>query len=184
MNNPQIKPGFTPPPENTHIDENAVMRVNVLIPGRLERLVTDYGFELVEIAPNEAIPGSFWGDDEAGLIGHRLYVRQDTAVHSALHEFAHLLCVDPDRRAQLHTDAHSDDLEEMAVCYLQILLADHLPGFGRERALADMDAWGYSFRLGSAQRWFEEDAADAYAWLQHFGLIDACGQLTFQPRRS
>ena len=39
--------------------------------------------------------------------------------------------------------------------------------------LADMDAWGYSFRLGSARRWFEEDAADASAWLTQRGLLDA-----------
>jgi len=184
MNSTKIKPGFTSPPDNSRIDENAVMRINALIPGRLERLVSDYGFKLVEIAPQEPIPGSFWGDDEAGLIGECLYVRGDTAVHSALHEFAHLLCVDPERRARLHTDAQSDDQEEIAVCYLQILLADQLADFGRERALTDMDAWGYSFRLGSARAWFEQDGADAYAWLQHFGLIDADGQLTFKARRS
>ncbi len=28
-----------------------------------------------------------------------------------------------------------------------------------------MDAWGYSFRLGSTRAWFEGDAQDARAWL-------------------
>ncbi len=50
------------------------------------------------------------------------------------------------------------------------MLAGRIPGFGRRRCCADMDAWGYSFRLGSAQRWFEHDAADAQAWLAERGL--------------
>jgi hypothetical protein len=37
---------------------------------------------------------------------------------------------------------------------------------------ADMDAWGYSFRLGSARTWFEQDAEDARNWLIQHGLID------------
>jgi hypothetical protein len=37
--------------------------------------------------------------------------------------------------------------------------------------MADMDAWGYSFRLGSAARWFQEDADDARQWLAARGLL-------------
>ena len=85
-------------------------------------------------------------------------------------------------RAGLDTDAGGDYDEENAVCYLQILLADELPGFGRARMMADMDAWGYSFRLGSARSWFEEDAEDARSWLQRHGLIDASGRPTFALR--
>ncbi|RZA32723.1 MAG: hypothetical protein EOP92_24595, partial [Lysobacteraceae bacterium] len=58
-------------------------------------------------------------------------------------------------------------------CYLQIVLADGLPGVGRDRLMADMDAWGYSFRLGSTQAWFEHDAEDARAWLATRGLLPA-----------
>jgi len=36
-----------------------------------------------------------------------------------------------------------------------------------------MDAWGYSFRLGSAREWFDQDAEDASEWLQKNKLIDA-----------
>jgi hypothetical protein len=32
--------------------------------------------------------------------------------------------------------------------------------------MADMDAWGYSFRLGSTRAWFEADAEDAREFLQ------------------
>jgi hypothetical protein len=123
------------------------------------------------VPTGEAIPGSYWGDPEAGLIGDVLYLRPDTPLHSALHEAAHYVCMTPERRAALERDAGGDDAEENAVCYLQILWADRLPGAGRARLMADMDAWGYSFRLGSAARWFEEDAADAQAWLAARGLL-------------
>jgi hypothetical protein len=34
-----------------------------------------------------------------------------------------------------------------------------------------MDAWGYTFRLGSAARWYAEDADDARQWLLERGLL-------------
>jgi hypothetical protein len=139
----------------------------------LRALLAQYGLSLINVAEDATIPGSFWGDSEAGLVGMRVYARADTPLHSVLHETCHCLCMDKARRAALHTDAGGDTDEENAVCYLQILLADFLPGVGRVRLLADMDAWGYSFRLGSAQRWFEEDAQDARQWLTREGLIDA-----------
>ena len=131
------------------------------------------GLAVEWLAPEANIPGSYWGENEAGLVGDVLYVRPDTPVHSALHEACHWLCMDASRRAGLHTDAGGDDIEECAVCYLQILLADCLPGVGRARLLQDMDAWGYSFRLGSAAAWFETDADDARAWLRNRGLLQA-----------
>ena len=39
--------------------------------------------------------------------------------------------------------------------------------------LRDMTTWGYSYREGSVYAWLEGDAADAIAWLQQRGLIDA-----------
>jgi hypothetical protein len=138
----------------------------------LQAALAARGLSLEPVAAGAAIPGSYWGAPEAGLVADRLHVRADTPVHSALHEAAHWLCMDAERRQALHTDAGGDFDEENAVCYLQILLADAVPGMGRERMLADMDAWGYTFRLGSARRWFEEDAADAREWLQRRGLIE------------
>ena len=64
------------------------------------------------------------------------------------------------------------------MCYLQVLLAGELPGVGRERLFADMDAWGYSFRLGSTRAWFENDAEDARAWLVERGILDSAGTVT------
>jgi hypothetical protein len=141
-------------------------------------LLDRYGLMLGLIAPNELIPGSYWGETEAGLKGDSLYARLDTPLHSVLHEASHYICMTPERRAGLDRDAGGDDLEESAVCYLQVLLAAELQEMGRDRAFADMDAWGYSFRLGSARAWFESDAEDARGWLRQHGITDANDRLT------
>ena len=78
-----------------------------------------------------------------------------------------------DRRPDVHTDATDSIEEEDATCYLQIVLADQLPGVGRERLMTDMDAWGYSFRLGSTRAWFEQDAGEARNFLEARGLPHA-----------
>lgn len=145
-------------------------------------LLARFGLALALVAPEEDIPGSYWGEREAGLKGDQLFARLDTPVHSVLHETAHYLCMTPERRAGLDTDAGGDDLEEAAVCYLQILLAAELPGVGRERMLKDMDAWGYSFRLGSTAAWFERDAEDARGWLVKVGILDPAERLTGRVR--
>ena len=135
-------------------------------------LLGQYQLELCITSKDHDIPGSYWGDEEAGLIGNKLYLRNDTPLHSILHESCHYICMDSERRGDLHTNAGSDIAEENAVCYLQILLADKLSSLGRNRLFADMDAWGYSFRLGSAKAWFEQDAEDALDWLLQNELID------------
>ncbi|HUK02934.1 MAG TPA: hypothetical protein VLW26_11705 [Steroidobacteraceae bacterium] len=148
----------------------------------LALLLHRYGLDLALVAPEEEIPASYWGDTEAGLRGDRLYARLDTPVHSVLHEASHYLCMTPERRAGLDRDAGGDDLEESAVCYLQILLAGELRDVGRDRLIADMDAWGYSFRLGSTRTWFEQDAEDARQWLERHGLIDSAARPTGKLR--
>jgi hypothetical protein len=159
-----------------------VLRVNGIDRVALAQLLDRYGIDLRLVAPEETIPGSYWGESEAGLIADRLYARLDTPVHSVLHEASHYLCMHPARRTGLVRDAGGDDAEECAVCYLQALLADALPGIGRARLFEDMDAWGYTFRLGSARTWFESDAVEARAWLETHGLVDAGGRLTGAAR--
>jgi hypothetical protein len=134
-------------------------------------LLAQHGLQLIRVDDGAPITGSYWGECEAGVIGSNVYARADTPLHSLLHEACHLLVLDPERRATVHTDASDSQIEEDATCYLQIVLADALPGFGRERALSDMDAWGYTFRLGSARAWFEADAEDARAFLVERGLL-------------
>lgn len=133
-------------------------------------LLDQFGLKLERVAAGAPIPGSFWGDTEAGIIGSTVYARDDTPVHSLLHEAGHLIVLPMEKRAQVHTDATDSIEEEDATCYLQIVLADQLPGVGRERLMADMDAWGYTFRLGSTRAWFEGDADNARDFLIAHGL--------------
>jgi len=162
----------------------AVLRVNGIDRVALGMLLARFGLDLRLVAHGEAIPGSYWGESEAGLIGDRLYARLDTPLHSVLHEAAHYVCMTPERRTGLDRDAGGDDAEECAVCYLQVLLAEALPGVGRERLCDDMDAWGYSFREGSTRAWLAGDARDARAWLLARELIDRDGRPTWQVRVS
>jgi hypothetical protein len=159
-----------------------VQRLSMLDRLAVATLLDRYGLSLRHVAPEEDIPGSYWGEAEAGLKGAVLYARPDTPLHSVLHEAAHYVCMAPERRVGLDRDAGGNDVEENAVCYLQVLLADALPQAGRERAFRDMDAWGYSFRLGSTRAWFEADADDARDWLLREGLIDGAQRPTWRLR--
>ncbi len=142
----------------------------------LSELLARFGLTLELVADKAPIEGSWFGEPEAGIIGRRVLVRRDTPVHSALHESCHLICMDESRRTNLHTNAGGDYDEENAVNYMEITLSDYLPGVGRERIMADMDAWGYTFRLGSACAWFERDAEDAKEWLIVRGLLSKEGE--------
>jgi hypothetical protein len=136
-------------------------------------LLARYGLALERVADGAPIPGSYWGEPEAGLIGTTVFARDDTPLHSLLHEAAHLIVLPPERRNAVHTDATDSIEEEDAVCVLQALLGDAIAGAGGARVLADMDAWGYTFRLGSARAYVEEDAEAAWRWLQQRGLVAA-----------
>ena len=151
---------------------------------QLQQLLKPYHIEIVHVAADQTIPGSFFGEREAGLIGNQLYLREDTPVHSALHEAGHYICMDPQRRSTLHTDAEGDYDEENGVCYLQILLADHLDNMDSMQMMRDMDRWGYSFRLGSARSWFEQDADDARDWLLRHNIINSAEKPTWQLRQN
>lgn len=159
-------------PFTQKVDESAVLNCDAATQTDLAALLLPYGMQIKFVPETAAIPGSFFGEREAGLVGNVLYLRHDTPIHSALHESCHYICMDPARRTALDTDAGGDYNEENGVCYLQILLADKLPHVGRQRMMQDMDSWGYTFRLGSTQAWFEQDAEDAHAWLLRHKIID------------
>jgi len=163
--------------------DSDVLRLAHIDLAALNDLMDRYGLSLKLIATGREIPGSFWGDEEAGLIGSELLVRDDTPIHSILHETSHYVCLDEARRQHLNTDAGGDYDEENAVCYLQILLADHIKQMGRQRMFKDMDRWGYTFRLGSARAWFEQDADDARAWLIQHRLINQQQQPSWDLRK-
>lgn len=149
----------------------------------LEALLSRFKLRVNWIENSLPIPGTWFGEPEAGIIKNQLYVRNDTPIHSALHESCHYICMDTLRRENLDTNAEGGYDEENAVCYLQILLADYLPEMNQEFMMKDMDDWGYTFRLGSAKRWFEEDAEDAKEWLLRHKLINRNNKPTFKLRQ-
>lgn len=159
-----------------------MLNVSNLPEHALENLLAPYAMSVKIVPSNKPIPGSFWGDLEAGLIKNKLYVQPETPVHSALHEACHYICLDTKRRNQLDTDAGGDYDEENAVCYLQIVLAAKLNGCSADIIMENMDSWGYTFRLGSATAWFSKDAEDARQWLIKEKIIDPHNEPTGQLR--
>lgn len=164
-------------------DPTDVINCTASMREQLQTLLHPYGITIEYVDADHTIPGSFFGEREAGLKGNILYLRDDTPVHSALHEAGHFICMDPNRRAKLDTDAEGDYDEENGVCFLQIVLAGFVDKLGRARMLRDMDRWGYTFRLGSAKAWFEQDANDARDWLIGFGILDHSLTPTWQCRQ-
>lgn len=148
----------------------------------LRELLQRFGISIILIEDEAPIPGSWFGEPEAGIIATTLYIRGDTPVHSALHESCHMICMDAKRRASLHTNAGGDYDEENGVNYMEITLAGYLPTLSSERMMQDMDCWGYTFRLGSAKAWFEQDSEDTHQWLIEHELIDGHGVPTWKLR--
>ena len=158
-----------------------VVRLRDIDLEQVRHLLGLFSLQLHMVADGNPIPGSYWGECEAGLIGSTVYGRGDTPLHSLLHEAGHLMVMPADRREAVHTDATDSIPEENAACYLQLLLAEQVDGFGFERACADMDLWGYSFRLGSARAWFLHDAEDAREFLAAQGLFPLPPEPALQP---
>ena len=134
----------------------------------LAEFAANLDLSIRHVGPAQPIPGSYWGAPEAGVVASTVFVQATTPLHSLLHEAAHVLIRTPEQRSGLDTDVGGDDGEEEAVCALQLELAAALAGYSLAACLADMDAWGYSFRQGSARGWFDEDAAAARTrWPAH-----------------
>jgi hypothetical protein len=132
--------------------------------------------QLQVVSPEQVIPGSYWGEREAGLIGSKLYARLDTPLHSVLHESCAFHLHDSGAPCRFGYECGRRRCGgNRGVLPAGDMLADTLPNVGRERMCRDMDAWGYSFRLGSTAAWLAEDAEDARDWLISHGLIDLQG---------
>ena len=148
----------------------------------LRPILSAYSMRIIELAENQDIPYSFWGETEAGRLGNTLYVRVDTPLHSVLHELCHYICMPATERTKDLVDAAGSAAEENACCFLQIILAEFIDGYDQSRLFQDMDAWGYSFRLGSAIRWYTEDAEDTREWLIEKHILLANNQPSWQLR--
>ena len=66
--------------------------------------------------------------------------------------------------------------------WILILLAESLVGLNHITLMQDMDDWGYSFRLGSTNEWFRNDASDSRKWLQKENILDERGNITWVLR--
>jgi hypothetical protein len=163
-------------------ESSGVIRVREIAADAITALARRYSIDVVFLEDCASIDDSFWGAPEAGSSHAGLRLRPDTPVHSLLHELCHIVCMTPARRQSFERDAGGSDAEECGVCYLQVLLSDELPGFDGARCLADMDAWGYSFREGSAAAWFAGDGREAREWLREHALIDGDGAPTWKLR--
>ena len=150
----------------------------------LQAVLSQYGMTIRYINEVNEIPYSFWGSPEAGRLVDEVYVRADTPIHSVLHESCHYICMPADQRQYKTIDAKGSVMEENACCYLQILLADKLEGISREQLMQDMDAWGYSFRLGSAKSWFLHDADEVKDWLIECEILDQNCEITWKLRQN
>ena len=159
-------------------------KIQMLDPASVDEILAAYGLELIKISPGANIPASYWGEPEAGLAGRCLFAREDTPSHSLLHEMAHYICMTDERRKNLWRDARGNTEEENSVCFLQVILADYLPGLGRFRILADMEDWGYTFREGTAAAWFVGDGRSAHDWLMGADIINEVGHPTWRLRTS
>lgn len=65
----------------------------------------------------------------------------------------------------------------------KVLLVCDVQGVGCARLMLDMDAWGYSFRLGNTLEWLQNDAADAKKFLINHALLQEAGSPTFRLRQ-
>ncbi len=90
-----------PPDDNPLTQSDSTHRVlhSSDMPGALP-LLRRFGLHDRQVRPDSAIPGSYWGAPEAGLIVDTLYLRADTPLQSALHEGCHFICMDTSRRAR------------------------------------------------------------------------------------
>ena len=87
-----------------------ILRVGDICIGDLRELLARYGLSLILQPYGEEITGSHWGESEAGIVGHNVFVRNDTPIHSLLHETAHIVCMSGERRRALSQDAGGNDL--------------------------------------------------------------------------
>ena len=74
---------------DAHTDPSNVLNCTAQRQTQLTALLKPYGIVIEHVPDDQPIPGSFFGEREAGIIGNRLLLRYDTPVHSALHEAGH-----------------------------------------------------------------------------------------------
>lgn len=123
----------------------------------------DLWFECV--VDGELIFGSFWGDEEVGIIGIIVYVCGDMLVYLLLYEVCYLIVLLLECCVVVYIDVIDLIEEEDVICYLQIVLVDVFLGVGCDWLMVDMDVWGYLFWFGLICVWFEQDVENVCQFL-------------------
>ncbi len=54
------------PPDNSHVQQQPVLRLRDVDNGSVAGLLSAFGLTFREIGAHKTIPGSYWGDEEAG----------------------------------------------------------------------------------------------------------------------
>src|SRR3546814_17486257 len=92
MHRTQTHPHPSPPLEGEGAKQDKeVLRLRDISFVDVATLLARYDLHLERVADDAPIPGSYWGDCEAGLIGATVHARDYTPVHSLLPEACHQL---------------------------------------------------------------------------------------------
>src|SRR3546814_11455545 len=110
--------------------QGEVLRLRDIAFADAAALLARYDLHLEHVPDDAPIPGSYWGESEAGLIGTTVHAPSDTPVHSLLHKACHLIVLSPDRRAAVHTDTPASAEEEDAVALRHAMPGEAHPGRG------------------------------------------------------
>ena len=133
-------------------------------------LLARYGLAARARRRRRADPRQLLGRTRSRPDRPRVHARDDTPVHSLLHEAAHLIVLPPERARRAYRRHRFGRGRRRRL--RAAVAARRRPARRRPRALmADMDAWGYTFRLGSARAYFERDAEDAGPGCSARGLV-------------
>jgi hypothetical protein len=143
----------------------------------LESLLARFGLRIASVADGQPVPGSFWGDEEAGLQGDTLWLRGDTPLHSALHEACHYICMDEARRAGLDTDAGGGYDEENARRCAR--MADQAPAHfaGWRTDLLHSGRLIVSARPPLSILWYDQYGREGYKKADEQGVSLPCSRL-------
>ncbi|HEX2585054.1 MAG TPA: hypothetical protein VHL14_07975, partial [Steroidobacteraceae bacterium] len=57
---------------------SSVVLLDEVIIDQVQDLLSRFDLQLQLVGEDQVIPGSYWGESEAGLIGNNLYARLDT----------------------------------------------------------------------------------------------------------
>ena len=107
---------------STILREPEVLRLRDVAGCDVVALLARYGLRFERVADGAPIPGSFWGESEAGLISSTVFARDDTPLHSLLHEACHLIVIPPEMSWRGDRKASGLVFDENVKCCMPLLV--------------------------------------------------------------